>query len=211
METIDSVHIGEFPKKLYAHMVLNDNTVKFQLDSCATVNILPVDIYQKITKDQKLRAQDKPNTNLVMFNKSQLRALGKIRIETRNAENKKTYQVEYVVVSEGFKGLLGAKFIQELNLITVNVDNMMSVSTATVSTMADILKEHHDVFKGEGPFAQKLHLELHNSVPAVKLPVRKVPLAVKEPLREEIHRLVTRVSSNQWAVPLIGSHPWSWS
>ena len=103
-------------------MVLNDNTVKFQLDSCATVNILPVDIYQKITKDQKLRAQDKPNTNLVMFNKSQLRALGKIRIETRNAENKKTYQVEYVVVSEGFKGLLGAKSIQALNLITVNVD-----------------------------------------------------------------------------------------
>ena len=190
VDTIDPVHTEEFPKKLYAHMVLNDNTVKFQLDSGATVNILPVDLYQKITKDQKLRALDKANSNLVMFNKSQLEALGKVRIETRNPKNNKTYQVEYVIVSEGFKGLLGAKSIQELDLITVNMDNIMSVSTSTVSTMTNILKEYQDVFKGEGLLAQKLHLELDNSIPAVKLPVRKVPLAVKEPLKEEIHRLV---------------------
>ena len=46
------------------------------------------------------------------------------------------------------------------------------------------------VFTEEGKLEGYLHLEVDESIPPVVLPVRKVPLAVKEPLKAELDRLV---------------------
>ena len=48
VESVSAVRIKNSPKKIFANMQLRDVTVKFQLDCGATVNILPVDIYQQI-------------------------------------------------------------------------------------------------------------------------------------------------------------------
>ena len=56
--------------------------------------------------------------------------------------------------------------------------------------MPATLKDVADVFKGECKLEEKLHLTLDKTVPPVILPVRKVPLALKEPLKNEIDRLV---------------------
>ena len=59
-------------KKIYANMRLRDVTVTFQLDCGATVNILPVDIYQQIFNDPQMKRLQQTQTTLVMFNKSEL-------------------------------------------------------------------------------------------------------------------------------------------
>ena len=52
------------------------------------------------------------------------------------------------------------------------------------------LKECHDVFVGElGCLPGVEHLEVNTSIQPVKMPLRKVPLAVQERLEEEISRL----------------------
>ena len=51
LESIDSVNIKSSPKKLFGTTLLNNTPVKFELDCGATVNSMPVDIYQKIFHD----------------------------------------------------------------------------------------------------------------------------------------------------------------
>ena len=56
----------------------------------------------------------------------------------------------------------------------------------------NLIREFDDVFQGEGLLQEKLHLEVDNTVDPVVLPVRKVPFALKEPLKREIDRLVAK-------------------
>ena len=48
-----------------------------------------------------------------------------------------------------------------------------------------ILKEYADVFRGEGKLEGDLHLEIDPNVPPVQLPTKKVPIAIKEKLKEK--------------------------
>ena len=97
----------------------------------------------------------------------------------------------FPVVPNEHTALLGAQSIQQFGLITVNTDNIMSVSDA-IPAQPDVVSEFEDVFSAEGKLPDKLHLEIDKSVPPVVLPVRKVPFAVQEPLRQELERLVTK-------------------
>ena len=74
-------------------------------------------------------------------------------------------------------------------LIAINADKIMSLSDEP-PTKQDFVSEFDDIFLGEEKLEGKLHLELDRTVPPVVLPVRKVPFAMKEPLKQELDRLV---------------------
>ena len=57
-------------------------------------------------------------------------------------------------------------------------------------TKQDLVSEFDDILLEEGKLKGKLHLELDRTVPPVLLPARKVPFAIKEPLNQELDRLV---------------------
>ena len=57
-------------------------------------------------------------------------------------------------------------------------------------TKQDFVSEFDDMFLGEGKLEGELHLELDRTVSPVSLPVRKVLFAMKEPLKQELDRLV---------------------
>ena len=76
----------------------------------------------------------------------------------------------------------------------------MSLSDAP-PTPSDIASEFKDVFSGEGKLEEKLHLEFYRSVPPKALLVRKVSLAVKKPLKQELERLVKTSISEPVDVP----------
>ena len=59
-----------------------------------------------------------------------------------------------------------------------------------VDTVSLLLNDYKEVFTGEGKLEGYLHLEVDESIPPVVLPVPKVPLAIKEPLKAELDRLV---------------------
>ena len=118
------------------------------------------------------------------------------------------YLIEYTVVSNGLKALLGVQSIQQFSLMSVNVDNIMFVSGDPPSC-SSVLADYKDVFTGEGKLEEKLHLTLHKTVPPVILPVRKVPPALKDPLKKEIDHLVSQEilkpvdTSTDWASSMV--------
>ena len=95
-----------------------------------------------------------------------MKPLGKFSVQTTNPENHKSY----LVVSDGLKPLLGAQTIQDLNLVTVNKHNIRLLDAQPIRT-SDNITEFHDVFEGEGHFSEQLHLEVDETVPAVKIAV----------------------------------------
>ena len=106
-----------------------------------------------------------------------------------NPKNNDMYTVKFVIVKGQCKSILGLKTCEELQLLTVNRQNMLLVISQSTNTQGlseqDIVNSCSDVFKSKG----KLHLELDESVQAVQLPPRRVPLAVKDKLQAELEIL----------------------
>ena len=141
------VYHKESPKTILTTMVLKETSVKFQLDSGATVNILPVEIYQEVQKDPELKPLKNTQTTLVMFNNSEHKPLKTVELQTHNPKNGECYLIEYTVVSNGFKALLGAPSILQFSLMSVNVDNIMLVSGDTPN-WSSVFADYKDVFAG---------------------------------------------------------------
>ena len=134
VESLSALHKKNSPKKIYANMRLRDVTVTFQLDCGATVNILPVDIYQQIFKDPQMKRLQHTQTTLVMFNKSERQPLGYVKVETLNPKNEQCFLMEYTVVPEGYTPLLGSESVQQFCLITVNADIIVSIAYSLYAT-----------------------------------------------------------------------------
>ena len=182
--------------KLFATMVLNDHEVCFQLDSGATVNILPEEIIRKVYGKENPPALANAGVTLVMYNKTEETPLGKTRVRVINPKNGRRYSIEFMVVKGNCKPLLGSRASQQMHLISVCKENILTVAVSVTKDEAEstltkdsVVKEFSDVFHGEGNLEGALHLEIDPSVPPVQLPTRKVPLAVKEKFREELRRL----------------------
>ena len=76
-------------RKLFASMQLRDEQIQFQLDCGATANILPLDNYQQVFHDPSLSRLQPTNKTLRMFNQTELKPLGTVKIETPNSKLKK--------------------------------------------------------------------------------------------------------------------------
>ena len=124
-----------------------------------------------------------------MYNKTQVKPLGKIKTEVYNPKNKKHYELEFLVTDQTANPLLGSIAIQKMDLITVNQENIYVCEE--LLTKESMLRNYKDVFAGEGKLEGNLHLEIDKSVTPVKLPVRRVPLAIKPKLKKEIDRLTS--------------------
>ena len=53
VETVGSMNTHNRQEKIFAAMKLQNEIVKFQLDSGSTVNILPEDIFKKVCQNSK--------------------------------------------------------------------------------------------------------------------------------------------------------------
>ena len=94
--------------------------------------------------------------------------------------------------------LLRTETAQKMNLLVVQHQNILQPDHQTPEIIEDsmnslteeqVLAEYADLFKGLGKIEGKLHLEVDETVPPVVMPPRRVPVAVKEKLREELDRL----------------------
>ena len=57
-----------------------------------------------------------------------------------------------------------------------------------VPKVEDYISQYTDVFTGEGKLEELIHLEIDRNVQPVQLPTRKVPIALREPLKHELDR-----------------------
>ena len=63
-----------YPRTVTANMNIGRETLNFQLDSGATVNVLPESEYIRVTGDSKLQHLDRAESKLLMYNNTDVRA-----------------------------------------------------------------------------------------------------------------------------------------
>ena len=175
---------------VFAVMEINDKTINFQVDSGASVNILPAK--HLADTDYVIKPRHK---KLIMWNKSTMDAEGVCRIKLRNPKTMRKYSVEFVVVNNDFTPLLGSRASQAMHLITVNDDNFHRVHTS--STVADNVckpeKRYADVFNGElGELPGEVHLQVDKDVTPTALLPRRLPHATKQRVKAELESMVKR-------------------
>lgn len=128
------------------------------------MNILPAKVYANRCH-KKLSELQKTNQKLVMFNGTETKPEGKIKLTVENPINKDSYKLLMLRV------ILGSEALENEN------DNIQ-IRTETVNFVTDSINaiERTGVFHREGKLAGELKLELDKTVKPVKIPVRKITL-----------------------------------
>ena len=119
-EEVGVVSSDQYTYKPSATLMINRRLQSFQLDSGATVNVLSKRTLAHFFRKPNEKKLVKTNTTLVMYNGSEVKPVGKTRIQVINPKNKKKYSVEFMVVKENCKSILGAKASQLMKLLLVN-------------------------------------------------------------------------------------------
>ena len=194
-EEVGAVNSDQYTYKPSAPLMINKKLESFQLDSGATVNVLSKRTLAGCFRKPIEKKLVKTNTTLVMYNGSEVKPIGKTGIQVINPKNNKKYSIEFMVVEENCKSILGAKASQLMNLLVVNKENIFTTESNVKDvpkfiTQQHLIEEYPAVFQGQGTLPGTLHLEIDESISPVQLPTRRIPLAVKDKLKAELNRLV---------------------
>ena len=105
-------------------MNIEDKSVKFQVDSGATCNVIPKK-YVPVTNEIESTTQV-----LTMFNRTKLIAMGKTVVKMTNPKNNKRYMVHCVGIDDdSIVPILGSAAAQQMKLVVVQYDKIMAVES----------------------------------------------------------------------------------
>jgi len=168
-------------KEIKAKMSIGTRNVDFQIDSGASVNVLPKEL---IPKDTKIIPTNKI---LTTWDGTKVKPEGSAKVGLKKPTNQKKYSVELIVVSKGFMPLIGKNASEQMNLITVNYKNFESVLTV----QDDLLNTHVEVFKDTlGKLPGEVTISVDETVRPVCLPARRIPVEIKPRVRAELDKMV---------------------
>ena len=94
--------------------------------------------------------------------------------------------------------LLGSRAAQQMNLIQVNHENIsdrvnevQAVDNQCIGglTKEEILQKYPEVFEGISKLGEPLHLEIDHTVEPVQIPPRRIPEALRKPLKDHLDEL----------------------
>ena len=187
VEELLSVGNKQPGKVIKTEMSIKGETVVYQIDSGASVNVIPL-------RQIKNSVLEKSKTKLHMYNGTVIRPKGKTQLMLNNRKNGKKFKADFVVVEEDFTPLLGKVTSEKMGLITVvHYDNFESVSEIAVG--ADLLSDYSGVFDDDqGSLPVVAHFVVDETVTPVISPACHVPRAMKSKAKAELEKLTEQES-----------------
>ena len=176
-------------------MKIGQKEVKMLIDSGASCNVLPSKYLPKGTVVEKL------SQTLKMYSKSTMSVIGKAKIALVNPKNMESYLIDFTIVDGNFAPLLGLETAQKMKLLVVQTQNILSIREDALSCDAEkpaftrdaVMSAYSDVFGEELDHMEgKVNLETDPNVAPTVIPPRRVPVALKEDLKNELDRLTQR-------------------
>ena len=206
-----ATHEECFPVREMATLALDDSQyvtlkldggsyMRFQIDSGAQGNVVPLSLYKKATKDNNLNNVSRVKSTLFAFGGSKLQSIGEARIRVVRGNDSciilcKIVDSEKIRPILGRKACLGMKITQytyndELRKPLTGNARVYSVESEPV-TKTEIVREYASVFgDGIGEIEGEYSIRLDSSVQPVQHAVRRVPVAIREKLKETLDEMV---------------------
>ena len=201
---------SNIPSKITATIKLKGvHKINFQINTGATCGVLKL----SSIKGMKYANKITPTYQVLkMYNASTPRPLGKCKVQLMNSRDKKKYKVNFTIVEdEHCVNLIGSKTTQQVQLITIRNDKIKPcpgpvecASTASVDvnltssrqlgglTLEHMCSQYEDVFDVLGNLGTQLGLEVDEMVKPVQRLLRRVPEALRTPLKEYLDDLEAR-------------------
>ena len=126
-----------------------------------------------------------------------------------NTRQRQTEHIDFHVAKTHSQPLLGIEACLLFDLIQLNDENICSVQSGNAAhvspvTFTDTLHEFADVFQGYGKLEGTVALKVDKSVQPVRMPLRKLPVPIRDRVNLELQRLV----ANNIIAPV--TEPTSW-
>ena len=185
-----------FESRWFTNLLINrQRMVRFLIDCGATVNIVPVADVRALGCISHVRPS--PN-KLRMFDRSILKTSGIVTLKVRHPKTGSEVSLDFHVAECHEQAVLGIKACQQFHLLHVDKDVVcicevctasIAPSTPAFKSADEIVAEYTDVFEGLGKMAGTVHLDFDESVPPVQMPLRRLPVGIKEKVAAELRRL----------------------
>ena len=181
-----------------------ETTLKAKIDTGAQGNVLPLHIYHNMYP-QNINANSKPRPRtlnqskviLVAYGGSEIKHFGtaKIPCEFKGIKITATF---YVTDTSG-PAIFGLHTATQLNLVKFNLEVKkspqsepctQSVKSAPIRSKQDLIARYPECFDGVGKLTGEYHITLDPAVPPVVHPPRKVPISMKDEIKDELDNMV---------------------
>ena len=116
-----------------------------------------------------------------MWNHDKIIPMGEVSIEIENPKNSEKSVVSFIIVREDLQPLLGFKTIENLNLVSYNYDRFVHQIDVPLNNITDSYPSVFD--NGLGTLPGKVRLRIKDNANPEVLPARRVPFALRDPLR----------------------------
>jgi hypothetical protein len=197
-ETVDS-----FVKKI--RILIDECQFTNPDEHIIDTNVISVETYKKLHPTVSCNAKGVPvnltpsNTVITAYGGHSVSHFGTCVLNLSHEHHSKPY-VFHVVDTVG-PTILGLPTCTDLHLITLNYSITTQSkelqplcpkppSTRNSAAKENLIKRYGDCFEGIGCFQGEFHITLDPSIPPVVHPPRRVPEALREPLKKELDSLV---------------------
>ncbi|XP_077528017.1 uncharacterized protein LOC144139592 [Haemaphysalis longicornis] len=170
--------------------------IELKVDTGSQANLIPLSVFKRMSTTAALQ---KSNAVLTAYNGSVIKHLG---VATTALEiNGARKETNFFIVKKGRQAIVGLSTCREIGLIPATVDTIGRSGAEAPET------EFAHLFRGTGCVRRKYKMVLRPDAVPVVQPARRVPLALKEPLRDELARMekaaiIVKVEEpTEWFVP----------
>lgn len=157
--------------------------LKCQLDTGAECNVLNYNDYKFLCGNEKL---ERSRMQLRCYGGKMLKPLGK-KILTA-IHNGQLYDLEFQVVDTNQPPLISAETCEQLNLIQIHAE-LCKINLEEPLTKEKLVESFNDVFTGLGCLSGKYNIEIDDSIVPVKSYPRRIPITMKEKLKQKLDEL----------------------
>lgn len=196
---IDNIEIGNINTRWYETVKIGENNIKFKLDSGSDVNVIPLNIYDKIKKSgTKLKQAD---VILEIFGGDKMKPIGTVDLICSIKDIVKKQR--FVVVKAEVMPLLSLQACREFNLIK-RVHMIKGYNSKDM-----FISENIDVFEGNGSFKKTCTIEVDKKCTPIACPPRRIPYLVRDKLKNTLlkmmqNKIITKVENPQgWISNLV--------
>ena len=177
------------------------NFIRFQPDTGAQCNVLPLHVYRKASKDEKLEKVNRTQASLVAYGGSKIKVIG--RVSMCVWRNERSHLLDCRLVdSEEIRPILGIKSCLAMNIIQYKDNDLLNKPETGGSlvyaiedqpppvTKEELMLKFPDVFgEGLGQLDGQYTIRLDETVPPVQHAPRRIAVALRPQLKDTLDAL----------------------
>ena len=177
------------------------NFIRFQPDTGAQCNVVPLHVYKKASKDERLEKVNCTQASLVAYGGSKIKVIGRVRMCVWR--NEKSYLLNcHLVESEEICPILGIKSCLAMNIIQYQDNDLLNKPKTDGSlvyaiedlsppvTKEELMLKFPDVFgEGLGQLDGQYTIRLDETVPPVQHAPRRIAVALRPQLKDTLDAL----------------------